>query len=127
MGLLSKVFGEIARPFSSKGIFYKAGNDLIGRNSFIGRGYNAISDFGEKAGAGMGIHTAAVTDANMARDAAERAARKAAHDAEVAKLSENALGSVNIRRRRGSSATRLTGTPTMGASPASTGKTMLSQ
>ena len=43
--------------------------------------------------------------------AQEAVARKAAHDAEVAALSQASLGSVAARRRRGPYGTLLTGTP----------------
>jgi hypothetical protein len=53
---------------------------------------------------------------------ASAAAKKAAHDAEVAQLAQNTMGAVQMRRRRGLYATILTGT---GASPQSSGKTVL--
>jgi len=70
-----------------------------------------------------------VSKGQIAADAAaaESAARKAAHDAEVQRLADQALGSVSLRRRRGSYATRLTGTSGIASSPTSTGKTLLSQ
>ena len=55
----------------------------------------------------------------------EIASAKAAHDAEVARLAENSLGAVAIRRRRGAYASMFTGTPALAAP--STGKTLLSQ
>ena len=58
---------------------------------------------------------------------ASAAARQAAHDAEVAQLAKDALGPAALRKRRGSYATRLTGTPTMGSNFEATGKTLLSQ
>ena len=124
---LKKLGREIGRPFSSGGFFSKVGDDLIGRNSSIGKAYRGFSNIGAQAGDQMGIKTQATDAREAAEAAAIAAARRAAHDAEVAQLSEGALGAVNLRRRRGSYATRLTGTPTMGASPVSTGKTMLSQ
>lgn len=53
------------------------------------------------------------------------AANKAAHDAEVARLAENSLGAVAIRRRKGMYASMFTGTPTLSAP--NTGKVLLSQ
>jgi len=66
-----------------------------------------------------------VANAKFAEESA--AARRAAHDAEVAQLTKDFLGPVSLRRRRGSYATMLTGAPSMGSSPGSSGKTLLSQ
>ena len=70
-----------------------------------------------------------VTKQQRAADEAAQiaAARKAAHDAEVAQLSQDSLGSIALRKRRGGYATMLTGSPMMGSNPGSSGKTLLSQ
>jgi hypothetical protein len=114
----------------------------LGFTPFTGFGaYKSLLDIGptgplsgviNQAGSAVGVTTPGQSAENKAASANEAAqiaaARKAAHDAEVAKLAEGALGSVGLRRRRGSYATRLTGSPGMGgASPGSTGKTMLGQ
>lgn len=93
----------------------------------FGKIVHPLSKFGE------GVQ-ATYTKSGPAYDAAKQAEREqiqaakiAAHDAEVAQLAQNTLGSVNLRKRRGSYATMLTGSPMMGGSPGSTGKTLLSQ
>ena len=75
----------------------------------------------------MGGTFSGVTRQQAARAAseAEALARRAAHDAEVAQLSQAALGAVAMRRRKGMYASMFTGTPALSAP--STGKTLLSQ
>lgn len=124
---IGKVGREISRPFGSSGFFHEMGDDLIGRNSSIGKAYRGIANMGGKAGDMMGIETQ-YTEGEQAKEAAQiAAARKAAHDAEVEQLSKGALGAVSLRRRRGSAALMPTGSPVTGSSPGSTGKTLLSQ
>ena len=99
---------------------------LFGRNSDIGKFYRGFSNFGGQVGDKMGIHTQATDARNQAEADATAAARKAAHDTEVARLSQNALGAVAMRRRKGMMyASMFTGTPALSAP--STGKTLLSQ
>lgn len=117
----------------SKGSFKRNPLDeLVGKKSWIGKGWNSIDSFaqgiGGRAGDAVGIKTDVTRERTRQEEEAITAARKAAHDAEVAQLAQGALGAVDLRRRRGSYATRLTGSPGMGgASPGSTGKTMLGQ
>ncbi len=103
----------------------KQPNDLFGRGSLIGKTYRGISDLGAKVGDKVGINTSA-TDKRNAEEASQiAAARKAAHDAEVARLAEGSFGAVAMRRRKGMYASMFTGTPTL--STPNTGKTLLSQ
>jgi hypothetical protein len=102
-------------------------DDLVGRDSMIGHVYRGISDLGDAGGQAVGYKTPQVKEGErMEALTAENAARKAAHDAEVARLAEGSLGAIALRRRRGSMATMLTGS-SMGGNLASTGKTLLSQ
>jgi len=127
MSWLSKAAGFVSKalgytPFTGYGIL----------NSATGYGSTGpLSGLVNKVGATVGITTPGQSVENKKASAAEaaqiNAARKAAHDAEVEQLGQNALGVVNLRKRRGSAATMLTGSPMMGGSPGSTGKTMLSQ
>jgi hypothetical protein len=128
MSFLSKAAG-----FVKKGLGFTPFTGFGALKSITGYGPGGPStDLLNKAGSVAGITTPGQSAENKTASANEAAqiaaARKAAHDAEVAQLAEGALGAVGLRRRRGSYATRLTGSPGMGgASPGSTGKTMLGQ
>jgi hypothetical protein len=102
------------------------GINVFGRTGVIGKAYNQFVSMGERAGDKAGIETNTTKD-RAANEAAQiAAARLAAHNAEVARLAVGALGTIALRRRRGSATTMLTGS-SMGGNPTSTGKTLLSQ
>lgn len=120
-------------PFKKK--FWTTGGIFSGRNFLTGGAADLIMSMSKGGGGTILDKNKPLTpggkgdvqkqiDADVA--AQETAARVAAHNAEVAELAKGALGSVDLRRRRGSYATRLTGS-SMGSNPASTGKTLLSQ
>jgi len=109
----------------SKGSFKSLGRVAAG----LFTGGAAFGAVGAAAGAqaGEGQNQNLVMKGQATKEAeAAAAARKAAHDAEVARLAEGSLGAIALRRRRGSAATRLTGS-SMGGNAAPTGKTLLSQ
>ena len=116
------------KPFSGD---FKIGRNPIKRvgGAFTGvlrQGYEFVKDASDTGYNLIGTKSPdeKARDAN-AENAAIAAARKAAHDTEVAQLSQASLGSVAMRRRKGLYASMFTGTPALSAP--STGKTLLSQ
>jgi hypothetical protein len=125
LGAISKAYKDITGG-GKKGVF----------NLATAGGYGLVgSMFGKGGGTPLDIWIKPLTPGGKADvkkedeasvNTAIAAARKAAHDAEVAQLAQGALGTIALRRRRGSYATQLTGA-SMGSNPTSTGKTLLSQ
>jgi len=111
------------------GVSKKVNDVWGGPLAFASNFYKGVKDRyasmyqGNKAGVVSGVTEQQVSAETQSQ---EITARKAAHDAEVAQLAAGALGTVALRRKRGPAATMLTGS-TMGGTPVSTGKTMLSQ
>lgn len=125
MGFFKKV-----TKFVSKGLGFTPITGFGLTRSLTGKGPSGpLSGLLDKSASTVGITTPGQSVENKKVSEAEAsalaAARKAAHDAEVAQLSQGALGSVAFRRRRGIYASMFTGTPALAAS--STGKTLLSQ
>jgi hypothetical protein len=133
MSWLSKVGGILTGSTFTNAI----NNRVFGKNSTMGRMLsfsnpgNIRKNWSEYMfGGGLPIQAGLRAMKLKSEDQAtaqEAAARVAAHNAEVDQLSQTALGAVNMRRRRGGAATMLTGSPMMGSSPGSSGKTLLSQ
>ncbi len=111
----------------------EAGGAIFGRDSWMGKrmiasskSQGVASDFLSSAGGAIQHaqrnREADKVIAKAGEDAAILAAKKAAHDTEVAQLSQDSLGAVSMRRRRGLYATMLTG---VGSNPMPTGKSVL--
>ena len=96
------------------------------RNITKGAGVGSLfGPAGQLIGAKKGMDVNAAEKSADAFAAASNAAKKAAHDAEVARLAENSIGAVAMRRRKGMYASMFTGTPSL--STPNAGKTLLSQ
>lgn len=125
MSWLSKATG-----FVRKGLGYTPLTGFGLLRSATGRGPSGMAaGLFDKGASAVGITTPGQSvenkKASAAEESAANAARRAAHDAEVAQLAQGALGSVSLRRRKGMYASMFTGTPALSAP--STGKTLLSQ
>lgn len=120
------LWSSVTKPFKKAASWIGGlGDDIVGKGSLIGRTYRGISQFGEDVGHGVGIHTATTSSMRWQEEEGKRRAAKAAHDAEVAQLALDSLGSVARRRRRGFYSTILTGSPGVGTPQGPSTKTVL--